>query len=338
VYGLFAPGLFRIDRQGLVRVGLLGGALVALFEVAYQFAIQGVGVAGAATLLYTAPIMVAVLAWPLLGERLTLTRLALAVVVLVGVALTVSGQVTAGEAEAAGGASRAAGIVGGRLSAAGFAGSTLLARRAVPRFGAVRVLFSEIGGGTAVLGVGLTRVGAPPVPCAPLGGRLRGEHAARPLGAALLRRRTGALLRDRRGDGHPGGGPAAGRRAPRSARDAARLDLHRESRPGRGAGRQLLLLRGRAADRRGADGCGGEHRARGWSAAGPGALPAVPHRQWLAGPLPGGRRRGRRLLAGGRVGLTRAGGGCGRSAGLTPAGPGRAPPSAGAGGRRAARG
>src|SRR5690606_26205833 len=153
VYGLFAPGLFRIDRQGLVRVGLLGGALVALFAVAYQFAIQGVGVAGAATLLCTAPIMVAGLAWPLLGERLTLTRLGLAVVVVVGVAHTVSGQVTAGEAEAAGGASRAARIVGGLLSAAGFAGSTLLARRAVPRYGAVRVLFYEIAGGTAILGV-----------------------------------------------------------------------------------------------------------------------------------------------------------------------------------------
>src|SRR5690606_14691084 len=123
VYGLFAPSLFRIDRRGLVLVGLVGGALVALFEVAYQFAIQGVGVAGAATLSYTAPIMVAVLARPLLGERLTVQRLALAVVVLVGVGLTVSGHVTAGEAEAAGGASRAAGIAGGLLSAAGFAGS-----------------------------------------------------------------------------------------------------------------------------------------------------------------------------------------------------------------------
>src|SRR5690606_15856901 len=93
VYGLFARSLFRIDRRGLVLVGLVGGALVALFEVAYQFAIQGVGVAGAATLLYTAPIMVAVLARPLLGERLTVPRVVLAVVVLVGVAMTVSGHV-----------------------------------------------------------------------------------------------------------------------------------------------------------------------------------------------------------------------------------------------------
>jgi DME family drug/metabolite transporter len=170
VYGLFAPGLFRMDRRGLVLVGLVGGALVALFEVAYQFAIQGVGVAGAATLLYTAPIMVAVLAHPLLGERLTLPRVVLAVVVLVGVALTVSGHVTGDEAEAAEGASRAAGIAGGLLSAAGFAGSTLLARWAVPRYGAVRVLFYEIAGGTVILGVLLPLVGETPIPPGTLAG------------------------------------------------------------------------------------------------------------------------------------------------------------------------
>src|SRR5690606_15838314 len=30
VYGLFAPSLFRIDRRGLVLVGLVGGALVEI--------------------------------------------------------------------------------------------------------------------------------------------------------------------------------------------------------------------------------------------------------------------------------------------------------------------
>ncbi len=52
--------------------------------MAYQFAIAGTGVAGAAALLYTAPVMVAVLAKPLLGEALTPTRLLLAVIVMVG--------------------------------------------------------------------------------------------------------------------------------------------------------------------------------------------------------------------------------------------------------------
>ncbi|MGH7699752.1 MAG: hypothetical protein ACREMJ_04420, partial [Gemmatimonadales bacterium] len=53
-YGaLFRRDLFRIDRLGLHVVGLAGGALVALFEVAYQFGIAGAGVTGAAALLYT---------------------------------------------------------------------------------------------------------------------------------------------------------------------------------------------------------------------------------------------------------------------------------------------
>src|SRR5690606_27427636 len=91
-YGLFRRDLFRIDRRGLVLVGLVGGALVAVFEVAFQYAIAGVGVAPAVALLYTAPVIVAILARPLLGEALTVKRVAVAVVVMMGVALTVNGH------------------------------------------------------------------------------------------------------------------------------------------------------------------------------------------------------------------------------------------------------
>src|SRR5438552_1253728 len=91
VYGLFRPHLFRIDRRAWLLVGLGGGALVALFEVAYQFGIAGTGVAGAAALLYVAPVLVAILAKPLLGERLTTLRVLLALVVMAGAALTVQG-------------------------------------------------------------------------------------------------------------------------------------------------------------------------------------------------------------------------------------------------------
>jgi DME family drug/metabolite transporter len=152
--------LFRVDRRGLLIVGLGGGLLVALFEVAYQFGIAGAGVAGAAALLYTAPVMVAVIAHPLLGERLTSLRLGLAVVVMVGAALTVTG----GSRAAAGGgpASLAAGVVGGLLAAVSYAGTTLLARWAVPRYGVRKVLFLEIVGGTAVLALVLPLAGHPP--------------------------------------------------------------------------------------------------------------------------------------------------------------------------------
>jgi DME family drug/metabolite transporter len=182
-YGLARPALFVIDRRGLILVLVLGGALVAVFEVAFQYAIAGVGVAGAATLLYTAPIMVAVLAWPLLGERLTAGRLVLAAVVLLGVALTVSGHGDPGSG-ATGLATRAMGIAGGILAAASFAGTTLMARYAVPRYGAVRVLFLELTGGTLILGLFLPISGHTPIPPGTLYGWI--YVAALGIGAVLL--------------------------------------------------------------------------------------------------------------------------------------------------------
>jgi DME family drug/metabolite transporter len=152
--------LFRIDAIGLLIVGLLGGALVALFEVAYQFGIAGAGVAGAAALLYTAPVMVALLAQPLLGERLTVLRLLLALVVMVGAFLTVTGGVGVLRGDRL-----VAGVAGGLLSAVSYAGTTLMARWAVPRYGLLKVLFFEAIGGVLLIGIILPLAGhslAPP--------------------------------------------------------------------------------------------------------------------------------------------------------------------------------
>jgi DME family drug/metabolite transporter len=160
-FGLFRPDLLHVDLRGWLLVGLAGGVLVALFELAYQYAISGAGVAGAAALLYTAPVLVAILAVPLLGERLTPLRLVLAVLVMVGAALTVRGGSTAGVTV---GTSLTAGVVGGGLAALSYAGTTLLARFAVPRYGPARVLFLEIAGGIVVLGVVLWLSGHKPVP------------------------------------------------------------------------------------------------------------------------------------------------------------------------------
>lgn len=165
LYALVADrSVFRIDRRGLLVVGAGGGALVALFEVAYQFGIAGAGVAGAAALLYTAPVIVAVLAVPVLGERLTSLRLALAVVVMAGATLTVTGGSHAGGTAGPTGASLAQGVAGGILAALSYAGTTLLARYAVPRYGALRVLFYEVVGGTLVLAVVLPLAGHAPAP------------------------------------------------------------------------------------------------------------------------------------------------------------------------------
>ena len=172
LWGLaFRRELFRADARAWLLVGVGGGFLVALFEIAYQFAIAGAGVAGAAAMLYTAPVLVAVLARVVLKEALTPTRVLLAVLVMAGVALTVTGGSNAG-AEAAR-LGLGAGIAGGLLSAVSYACTTLMARFAVPRYGAIRVLFLEALGGVAILGVGLTLAGYAPAP-PPSGAAWRG--------------------------------------------------------------------------------------------------------------------------------------------------------------------
>ncbi len=164
IYGLFRPQLFRSSRKAWLLVGLGGGVLVALFEVAYQFGIAGTGVAGAAALLYIAPVLVAILAKPILGERLTALRVGLAVVVMVGAALTVRGGSHGAGTAAIPLPSLLEGVAGGLLAMLSYAGTTLLARFAVPRYGALQVLFLEILGGTVVLGIVLPLAGHPPVP------------------------------------------------------------------------------------------------------------------------------------------------------------------------------
>lgn len=164
VYGLVRPQLFRIDRRAWLLVGLGGGVLVALFEVAYQFGIAGTGVAGAAALLYIAPVLVALLAKPFLGETLTTLRVVLALVVMAGATLTVRGGSHGAGTVAIPLPSLLEGVAGGLLAMVSYAGTTLLARYAVPRYGAVRVLFLEIVGGIVVLGIVLPLAGHAPLP------------------------------------------------------------------------------------------------------------------------------------------------------------------------------
>jgi DME family drug/metabolite transporter len=109
--------------------------------------------------------MVAILARPLLKEALTPARLMMALIVMAGVYFTVRGAEIEGTVDPAAGArGRVAGIAGGLLAAGSFAGTTLLARFAVPRHGAVKVLFLELVGGTLVLAAFLPLIGHVPRP------------------------------------------------------------------------------------------------------------------------------------------------------------------------------
>jgi DME family drug/metabolite transporter len=115
-------------------------------------------------LLYIAPVLVAILAKPLLGESLTWLRIVLAIVVMSGAALTVRGGSHGAGAAAIPLPSLIEGVAGGLLAMLSFAGTTLLARYAVPRYGAVQVLFLEILGGIVVLGIVLPLAGRTPLP------------------------------------------------------------------------------------------------------------------------------------------------------------------------------
>ncbi|MGD8496756.1 MAG: EamA family transporter, partial [Gemmatimonadales bacterium] len=162
-WGLSHRDLFRIDRRGLLLVALVGGACVAGFEVAYQYAIAGVGVAGAAALLYTAPVLVAVAARLVLGEALTPLRLLLALGVMVGATLTVRGGTGVDALFESQEQGMLLGVTGGLIAAVSYAGTTLLGRWAVPRYGPLKVLWFEIAGGTVLLGLLLPLFGRTPV-------------------------------------------------------------------------------------------------------------------------------------------------------------------------------
>jgi DME family drug/metabolite transporter len=159
VYGLFARDLFRIDRRGVWLIAIVGGALVALFEVPFQYAIAGLGVAPAVALLYTAPVTVAIAGRFILKEKLTPFRIALAVGVMIGVWLTVNGE-AADQSQPT--ASRLAGIIGGLIAAASYAGSAILARYVVPRYGSKKMLYWELVGGLVFLAILLPMFGRTP--------------------------------------------------------------------------------------------------------------------------------------------------------------------------------
>jgi DME family drug/metabolite transporter len=172
LFGALRPDLFRADRKALLYVLGIGGVLVAIFEVAFQYAIAGVGVASAVALLYTAPVIVAIVARPLLGEALTTTRLVMAILVMIGVAMTVNGSHVEGTLDPAADRARSDGVIGGLLAAGSFAGTTLLARWSVPMYGSTRVLFLELVGGTLVLALFLPATGHLPQPPATAAGWL----------------------------------------------------------------------------------------------------------------------------------------------------------------------
>ncbi len=142
--GLFlatrGPSSLRLDGRGLAVLGLGGGAVVGLFQLAYQMSIDAVGVPSTVALVYVAPAVVVAVSGPLLGEWPSGRRVMLAGLTLIGVWMTVLGadEVT----PAFGGV----GVVWGVLAGLAYAGYTLFGRYATPRFGSrATVLYTAVG-------------------------------------------------------------------------------------------------------------------------------------------------------------------------------------------------
>lgn len=128
-----AVGRLRVrsggDLGALAAFALVG---VTLFYAALNLAIDAGGVSLAFVLLYTAPAFVAVLAWPLLGERLTRRKAALVGLAVLGVVLV---------AQAGGGGVRAtpAALGWGLASGASYAAYYLFGKWVLHRYAPVTV-------------------------------------------------------------------------------------------------------------------------------------------------------------------------------------------------------
>ncbi len=136
--GAFAVHAVLVGRARVRSVGDLGALAafalvgVTVFYAALNLAIDAGGVSLAFVLLYTAPAFVAVLAWPLLGERLTRRKAALVVLAVAGVALV---------AQAGGGGVRAtpAALGWGLTAGASYAAYYLFGKWVLHRYAPVTI-------------------------------------------------------------------------------------------------------------------------------------------------------------------------------------------------------
>jgi drug/metabolite transporter (DMT)-like permease len=134
------PTDVRVDRRGLLILGLGGGLAVGIFQIAYQLSTDAVGVPTTVALLYIAPALVVSISGPLLGEWPTRARVGLVLVTLTGVWLSVLG------AHAVPATFGTTGLVWGVVAACGYAAYTLFGRMVAPTYGSARtVLYSTVG-------------------------------------------------------------------------------------------------------------------------------------------------------------------------------------------------
>jgi drug/metabolite transporter, DME family len=155
---------FLPEARPLVGMLLGGGAIVAIFQLAYQMSMASVGVPATVALLYLAPALVVASSPFLLGERLSPGKAALALVSVGGVWLTVLG------ARGVDVELTRAGVLWGIACGTFYAAYTLFGKFYSRSHGAIQALFWSTVGGTLLLGIGWWIRGIPVVLPDTLGG------------------------------------------------------------------------------------------------------------------------------------------------------------------------
>lgn len=154
----------RPGWRGFLVLAGAGGAITAVFQLAYQSSLAGSGVTTTVALLYLSPAFTLAASGPVLDEWPSPRRLALAALSVAGVWLTVTG--------AAGDDGRLdpRGLGWGVLAGAAYAGYTLFGRWASLRHGSYATLLHSNFGACVLLGLALPLFGVAIVlPASPRG-------------------------------------------------------------------------------------------------------------------------------------------------------------------------
>lgn len=148
-----ARSSLRPGWRAFLLLAVPGGAITAVFQLAYQSSLAGAGVTTTVALLYLSPAFTLAASGPLLREWPTTRQLGLAALSVAGVWLTVTG---------ARGVDTTVDLdrVGwGVLAGATYAGYTLFGRWAAPRYGSYATLFHTNLGACMLLALGLPLLG-----------------------------------------------------------------------------------------------------------------------------------------------------------------------------------
>lgn len=150
---LFARASLRPGWRGFLLLAIPGGAITAIFQLAYQSSLAASGVTTTVALLYLSPAFTLAASGPLLGEWPNARQLALAALSVAGVWLTVTGATGAAVAL------DVRGMGWGVLAGASYACYTLFGRWCAPRLGSFATLLHTNLGACVILAVALPLLG-----------------------------------------------------------------------------------------------------------------------------------------------------------------------------------